>query len=523
MGLSRGWIGSLLADQYNRGEDYLFMADIENLVYSPRSVRQLDRIAIEDEGIAGYTLMTRAGQAAFALARSRFPDAQRWLVVCGAGNNAGDGYVIARLARAANLQVTVAALSAPDQLQGDAQQAWRDYRAEVDGSTQPVVTFEASLCANSDLIIDAVLGTGIGRPLTGAYLEAVQAMAGARVPVIAVDVPSGLNSETGEVMGCAVKASATVTFVGLKQGLFLGVGPEHAGEICFSDLNIPPEVAQRVAPTLRIFAARELAELLPRRPATSHKGRFGHVLIIGGNHGMAGAARLAGEAALRSGAGLVSIASRPETVSAITAGRPELMCHPITSVDDLEPLMMRASVIALGPGLGQDGWAKDLFGRILDCPQPKVLDADALNLLAENPARREDWILTPHPGEAGRLLGLKTDEVQADRLSAVQSLVKRYGGVSVLKGRCTLIGAAGKLPYLIDCGNPGMATAGMGDVLTGLTAGIIAQFPDSMQTGAAAAAYAHALAGDRAASRGQRGLIATDLFAELRPILNPDA
>lgn len=499
------------------------MVEIKNLVYTPSSVRELDRTAIEEFGIAGYALMTRAGQAAFALARSRFPDAQHWLVVCGAGNNAGDGYVIARLACAANLQVTVAALSDPGELQGDAHQAWRDYQAEVGEATQPFVTFTESLCASADLIIDAVLGTGIGRPLSGAYLTAVQAMTAASAPIVAVDVPSGLNSNTGEVMGCAVRASVTVTFVGLKQGLFLGVGPEHAGDICFSDLDIPPAIAQRVEPTMRIFADRDLAALMPRRPATSHKGRFGHVLIIGGNLGMAGAARLAGEAALRGGAGLVSIASRPETVNAITAGRPELMCHAIQSIDDIEPLMMRASVIALGPGLGQDGWAMDVFRRILEARQPKILDADALNLLAENPADREDWILTPHPGEAARLLGMTTEEIQANRLSALESLVERYGGVSVLKGRGTLIGAADCLPFLIDRGNPGMATAGMGDVLTGLIAGIIAQFPDSMQAGAAAAAFAHALAGDRAAGPGQRGLIATDLFPELRPILNPDA
>ncbi len=170
------------------------MADIDTLVYTPLNVRELDRIAIEDFGIAGHSLMKRAGQAAFAVARSRFPDAQRWLVVCGAGNNAGDGYVIAGLAHAESLQVTVAALSDPGQLQGDAQQAWRDYAAACGNSGQPVVTFSESLCANTDLIIDAVLGTGIGRPLSGAYLAAVQAMAGAPVPVVAVDVPSGLNS-----------------------------------------------------------------------------------------------------------------------------------------------------------------------------------------------------------------------------------------------------------------------------------------------------------------------------------------
>ena len=499
------------------------MKEIKNLVYTPRNVREMDRIAIEEGGIAGYSLMNRAGEVAFSLARSRFPDAQHWLVVCGAGNNAGDGYVIARLACAANLDVSVAALSDPDELQGDALTAWRDYQAADGDVARSVVKFTAALCQSADLIVDAVLGTGIARPLAGAYLQAVQDMAESGTPIVAVDVPSGLNSETGAVMGCAVKAAATATFVGLKQGLFLGEGPEHAGEVCYSDLEIPATLSGQVEPTLRIFTDSDLAELMPPRPAAAHKGRFGHVLIVGGNHGMAGAARLAGEAALRCGAGLVSIASRPESVNAITAGRPELMCHAIANIDDINLLLERASVVALGPGLGQDDWAKELFRRILDCGQPKILDADALNLLAEQPVHRVDWILTPHPGEAGRLLGRATDDVQSDRLTALNLLTDRYGGVSVLKGRCTLIGAADHLPLLIDRGNPGMATAGMGDVLTGLTAGLVAQFPDSVQTAAAAAAFVHATAGDRAARRGERGLIATDLFAELRPVLNPDA
>jgi hydroxyethylthiazole kinase-like uncharacterized protein yjeF len=261
---------------------------------------------------------------------------------------------------------------------------------------------------------------------------------------------------------------------------------------------------------------------MPPREATAHKGRFGHVLVIGGNKGMGGAARLAGEAALRAGAGLVSVASRPDTVGAIMAYRPELMCRGIETVNDLEPLIERASVIALGPGLGQDEWAKALFARILECAQPKVLDADALNLLAGDPVHRDDWILTPHPGEAARLLDTGTAAVQSDRLSAVRGLVDRYGGVAVLKGRCTLIACADETPYVVDRGNAGMASAGMGDVLTGLIAGLVAQYPGVLHRSAAGAAYAHAVAGDLAASGGQRGLIATDLFPVLRGVLNPD-
>jgi hydroxyethylthiazole kinase-like uncharacterized protein yjeF len=498
------------------------MSTIESRIFSPARVREMDRIAIEELGVPGYTLMTRAAQAAFDDARDYFPDARRWLVICGAGNNAGDGYVIARLARAAHLDVTVATLSDPDRLAGDAAQAWQDYRSMDGHSGRAVVEFDAGLLQDADLIVDAILGTGLDRPLRGDFLSAVRALGQANKPVMSVDVPSGLNSATGEVMGAAVKASVTATFVGLKQGFFLGAGPDHLGAVTLHDLEIPPAAVDEIAPTMRIFGPGDLRDLMPPREATAHKGRFGHVLVIGGNKGMGGAARLAGEAALRAGAGLVSVASRPDTVGAIMAYRPELMCRGIETVNDLEPLIERASVIALGPGLGQDDWAKALFARILECAQPKVLDADALNLLAGDPVHRDDWILTPHPGEAARLLDTGTAAVQSDRLSAVSGLVDRYGGVAVLKGRCTLIACADETPYVVDRGNAGMASAGMGDVLTGLIAGLVAQYPGVLHRSAAGAAYAHAVAGDLAASGGQRGLIATDLFPVLRGVLNPD-
>jgi hydroxyethylthiazole kinase-like uncharacterized protein yjeF len=499
------------------------MAKIESRVYSPDNVREMDRIAIEDLGVPGYTLMTRAGRAAFNDAREYFPDARRWLVICGAGNNAGDGYIIARLACAAHLDVTVVALSDPEALTGDAARAWRDY-ADTDrgGADAATVAFDVGLCADVDLIVDAVLGTGLTRPLGGEFLRVVEAVGQVNTPVISIDVPSGLNSASGEIMGAAVKATVTSTFVGLKQGFFLGAGPDYTGKLILHDLEIPLDGVESVAPTMAIFGSGDLHDLMPPRAVTAHKGRFGHVLVVGGNHGMAGAARMAGEAALRAGAGLVSVASRPENIGLIATCRPELMCHGISSVDDLEPLIARATVIALGPGLGQDDWANALYRRVSECAQPKILDADALNLLAQNPVSRGDWILTPHPGEAARLLGDSTASIQNGRLEALANLVDRYGGIVVLKGRGTLIGQGGAMPYVVNRGNAGMATAGMGDVLTGLTAGLVAQYPDSLQKSAAAAAYAHAVAGDLAAGAGQRGLIATDLFAELRTVLNPD-
>ncbi len=488
--------------------------------YLPEQVREMDRTAIQDLGIPGYTLMSRAGEASFRLARRRFPDARHWLVLCGAGNNAGDGYVIARLAREAGFEVNVAALHDPRQLKGDAATAWRSFRDAGGG----VVPLSGELLRRAELVVDAMLGTGLDRPLEGQYRHAVESVNDSGRPVMAVDTPTGLHGATGEVLGSAIRARVTATFVGLKQGFFLGAGPDHTGEIVLDELGLPAAARGRATPTLRVFAASELGRLLPARRSTAHKGRFGHVLVVGGNHGMGGAARMAGEASLRAGAGLVSVATRPGNVAAITGDRPELMCHGVEDAGDLGALLGRASVLALGPGLGQDEWARRLWARCLDAGLPTVIDADGLNLLAAAPLRAEHWILTPHPGEAARLLDSDTTAVQRDRLAAVLALCSRYGGVAVLKGRCTLVARAGDLPYVIAGGNPAMATAGMGDVLTGLIAGLLAQAsPNEALLSAAAGAYVHAAAGDAAAAGATRGLIATDLFAHLRPWLNPSS
>jgi NAD(P)H-hydrate epimerase len=497
-------------------------------VYRPDAVRELDRIAIEEQGIPGYELMKRAGRATYIAAAELYPHASRWLVLCGSGNNAGDGYVIARLARENGKEVRVIALSPPANLTGAAATA-RDDFAAIGGSVAQWRS-PADLDA-ADIVIDAMLGTGLIRPVAGIYLEVVEALA-QRPPsttVVAVDIATGLSGLTGEVMGAAVRADLTVTYVGLKLGLFLGNGPDYSGELRFADLGIQAVDSERVQPVLRVFTAERFRELMPRRKRMGHKGNYGHVLIIGGNTGMAGAARLAGEAALRSGAGLVSVATRAANTAAIVAGRPELMCHGIETDNDLDALLARASVIALGPGLGQDEWARHVYKSALAAGKPLVLDADALNLLAESPQQRDDWIMTPHPGEAGRLLGSTTAQVQADRLACLGSLTSTYGGCAVLKGHATLVAdnEPAALPWLIRAGNPGMATAGMGDVLTGITAAIYAQCAGAVSaTGcsiadiAAAAAWLHATAGDRAAAAGERGLVASDLFAELRACLN---
>ncbi|MCL4791316.1 MAG: NAD(P)H-hydrate dehydratase [Gammaproteobacteria bacterium] len=495
------------------------MTDMAHSVWTPAQVRELDRHAIARCGIPGYELMTRAGQAAFRIARERWPEARRWVVLCGAGNNAGDGFVVARLARAANLDVSLAALSDPAQLQGDAATAWRDYEA-AGGTTQP---FSAALISDAELVIDALLGTGLQRPVSGEYLAAIETVNAEARPVLALDVPSGLDSSSGAVLGAAVWADLTVTFVGQKAGLYLGSGPEYCGEIEFAGLDIPASVVEQLdaAPLFSLYGRDDLLHLLPPRPANAHKGNFGHVLIVGGDHGMSGAVRLAGEAALRAGAGLVTVATRPDHALVLPLGRPELMCAGMARASDLEPLLERATIVACGPGLGRGEWARDLFDRVVGSGLPLVLDADALNLLADRKLRRDDWILTPHPGEAGRLLGSDSRAVQADRFAALNGLCREYGGTVILKGRGSLVGRAGSVPVLIDRGNPGMATAGMGDVLTGLVAGLVAQTGATDVPTAAGAAFIHAAAGDAAALTGERGLLASDLFAQFRTWLNP--
>jgi hydroxyethylthiazole kinase-like uncharacterized protein yjeF len=492
------------------------MSKFENQVFTPADVRDMDRAAIEDFGIPGYTLMTRAAQGTFNATRARFPNQRRWVVMCGAGNNAGDGYVIAKLARAANLEIVVVAISDPDELTGDASLAWQQAAA---AGVRPVA-LDSAVLNGVELVIDALLGTGLDRPLAGAYLAAVNAMAGCGAPVVAVDIPTGLHALSGKIMGAAAPAALTCTYVGLKQGLLIGNGPDFAGEIHFDDLAIPAAAHARFTPTMRIYADEDLRELVAPRRATDHKGRFGHVLVIGGNRGMAGAPRLSGEAALRVGAGLVSVAAHVDAVASIIGGRPELMCAGINSAEELAPLLQRATVIALGPGLGRNEWSRSLFHLAIDSICPKVVDADALNLLAEMPQRRDDWILTPHPGEAGRLLGCDSAAIQADRLGAAADIAQRYGGVVVLKGHGTLIVSAASETCIVRCGNPGMATAGMGDVLTGILAGLTAQYPANLAAVASAAVFVHGTAGDIAAVTGQRGLIATDLFPPLRAIIN---
>ncbi len=485
-------------------------------LYSTAQVRALDAHAIQGLGIPGYTLMKRAGEAALRYLRTRWPMAHRIIIVCGGGNNGGDGYVLARFAHAAGLTVAVLAAIPPEQLRGDARQAYEDFKSSG-GEVNPVTP---TLYGEGDVIVDALLGTGLRGAVREDLAQVIRGINSSGRPVFALDVPSGLDSDTGTPLGDTVRADCTVTFVGLKTGLFIGDGPEFAGTVFFDDLEITPPSAAEFKPGLERIVDAEIQRALPRRPRSAHKGNFGRVLIVGSGSGMPGAVRLSGEACLRVGAGLVTVAVAPENVPAISAGRPELICLQLTNANILTEAIDKAEVIAIGPGLGRTSWSRAALHAVLASDKPLVVDADALNLIAEAGTKpRDNWILTPHPGEAGRLLDISTEQIQADRLAALDRLVKQYGGTVVLKGAGTLVGTGGKTPALCERGNPGMASAGTGDVLTGAIAGILAQCRDNWLA-ARVGVLVHAMAGDAAARTGERGLLASDVARELHHCVN---
>jgi len=503
-----------------------FTQDRQTALYQAASVRRLDQQAIQAAGIPGLELMRRAGACAWQLLRRRWPDARRLAVLCGPGNNGGDGLVLARLAANGGVAVHTCLLGDPANLKGDAASSYQDFRAA--GLNLSPCSEEMLLA--SDGIVDALYGTGLARPVTGrgaSLIEAVNRHPGFR---LSLDIPSGLHADSGRIQGCAIHADATVTFIGVKQGLCTGQGREQCGELVFEDLGVPEPVYRQVDADAWRINLTGLKGLLGPRERDAHKGRYGHVLVIGGDHGYAGATALCAQAALKTGAGLLTVASRPQHLAVVNGACRELMFRGITAGGDLVPLLSRATVIAIGPGLGRGEWSRELLATVLaaDGQQGLVVDADALNLLAEHPpllealqARAGAAVCTPHPGEAARLLAADSQILEADRFAASARLARRLGTVVVLKGAGTLIQALDQPPLVCAGGNPGMASGGMGDVLTGVIAALLAQGLGPEQA-AAAGCVLHAAAGDEAAlaGGGERGLLASDLMAPLRRLVN---
>ena len=491
-------------------------------LYTAEQVRRLDRCAIDGHGIPGIELMERAGRGVFEAARQAFPDMQRVLVLCGGGNNGGDGYIVARLAREAGLEVDVCALKDPEQLSGDAETAARRWSA---AGGRPVAWPLPDL-GRYDVIFDALLGTGLDREPAGLYAEAIDAINTTEAFTVAVDIPSGLNADSGVALGRAVVADLTVTFIGSKRGLFTADGPDYTGDIWFDELETPDSVRDSELISGILIQEELILENLPPRLLNSHKGSYGWLLVCGSEAGMSGAVRLCGEAALRSGAGKVTIATRPAHAALVNVACPELMVRGAELAADVEALLESVDVIVTGTGLGQASWSEEMLRACLAIDVPLVVDADGLNVLARihpelpDPPRGR-WVLTPHPAEAGRLLGVSARDVQVDRVGAALEISRRYQAVTVLKGCGSVVADRDGRYAICPLGNPGMATAGSGDVLSGVIGALLAQGLDPWAA-ATTGVVAHASAGDLAAEQiGQRGMIASDITAFLPSVLNP--
>lgn len=521
-----------------------FRKRLPKKLYLASQVRKLDRIAIDECGIEGFSLMQRAASFTFSTLLEKWPQAKHLIIFVGTGNNGGDGYVVAGLAKDNGLNPEIIQVGSQSKLQGDALKAqqFAEQRNVLTSSfdRENFVSNE-SYPQGHTVIVDALLGTGLDRPVTDEYSAAITVINALGFPVLAIDVPSGLSSDTGNCLGIAVKAQVTATFIGLKRGLLTSDGVEASGEIVFHDLDVPEAVytsEQAINPACWRIDMNQLAMLLLPRNASAHKGEFGHTVIIGGDYGFGGAAIMAAEAAVRAGSGLVTLVTRTVNQSSMLAKRPEVMVMGTENTDDLdnklEELLQQASVIVIGPGLGKSSWSRKLLQSALHWQIakdiPLVLDADALNLLAERAGdsktiNRNNWILTPHPGEAARLLACSTTEVQTDRFSAVARLQENFGGACLLKGAGSLIcypKENSTLTELCSVGNPGMASGGMGDILSGVIGGLVAQgfsLADSLRI----ATCVHGESADLAASAGgQRGLAATDLLPYIRQLMNPE-
>lgn len=492
------------------------MHDLPSALYTAEQTRELDRILIEELNISASELIDRAASAALDIIKKQWLAIEHITFLCGGGHNGADGICLAIKAKLGGYKVSVYQLEKADKTSPETKKAM-----QLAKDNDITITSFTGQLQHSDLIVDALFGTGLNRNVSGDYKTAIHLCnEQAEIPVFALDVPSGLNANTGQILGEAINADATVSFIGINTGLLTAEGVEQTGELFFNDLATPKSVYQRVKPTASQIHIDNYKQLLAPRTRNSHKGLFGHTLIIGGDTGMSGATRLAAEAAARTGSGLTSIATRSEHAALLSLARPELMSHGVDTSEQLKPLLDRAKAIAIGPGLGQQSWGQQLFEKTLDSGLPLVIDADALNLLSQTKFQSNKWVLTPHPGEAARLLNCSTNDIQADRYTAVQKLQHQYDGVVVLKGAGTLI-YNGQGPILVSSyGNPGMSTGGTGDILAGVIASFMSQGHSSLDA-ACLGVILHGIAGDKAAEQqGERGMLAMDLIPHLHHLVN---
>lgn len=499
--------------------------DLSQRLYNAEQVRALDSHIINGYSISGITLMERAARFAFDSLLERWPSVKKLIVFCGGGNNGGDGYLIAALAAQKRLTVKLIAVSSPSTLNADAHTAYTIARSA--GLTAEPFSEDCINRVRPDdaVIVDAMLGTGINKPVEGDYALAINLINEHPSPILAVDIPSGLSSDTGRPLSTAIEADLTCTFIGKKLGQMTGLGRSFIGELKFNALGAPSEAYETVNSVAYTLSMRDLIDEINTRPKHAHKGFYGHTLLVGGNIGYAGAIALAAQACVRMGAGLTSVATHPNHANTVLTHYPEVMTKAVKHGNQLSELLNVASVIVIGPGLGQDEWSEQMLYHAILADKPMILDADALNILANKPdwlnKRNAPTLMTPHPGEAARLLGSDTALVESDRLKSVRLLSEKFDASVVLKGSGTLIqkhrGATALCPY----GNPGMASGGMGDVLSGILGGLWAQSEWSQSFATDLGVCLHAKAADIAMQKsGERGMLASDLIPIARQLLN---
>jgi NAD(P)H-hydrate epimerase len=505
-------------------------------IVTATQMQALDRRTITEARVPSLTLMERAGSGTADFIEKHFgPLAGKPItIVCGKGNNGGDGLVVARLLRQRRALVTVVLLAPPPELSRDAKVMYRRWLRV--GGTSASKSFKSSddarvLFRNSALILDALLGTGLSTPITGAYRQAIRLMNEAARPIVAVDMPSGIHADDGALLGEAVRATATVTFGLPKLGLYMGAGIDHAGLIHVVDIGIPAVYVNEIENRTQLITKDMVKAALPRRSASSHKGTYGHAGILAGSTGKTGAAALAAKAALRTGAGLVTVGVPASVNDVLEAKLLEAMTLPLpdttvgtlgrSAFDRILAFIQARTAVAIGPGLSTHPETVELVQSLMKhLDRPAVLDADGLNALAGRASLLTECktppILTPHPGEMARLeVGATSQSVNADRLGTTRRFARERGVFVVLKGARTVVGRPDGLLMICPTGNPGMATAGTGDVLTGMLVGLLAQGVPSWEA-ACAAVYLHGAAGDLAAARlGMAGMIAGDLIEQI--------
>ena len=502
-------------------------------ILTAAEMAEADRVTSQKFGVPSLTLMENAGSAVAEFALKRYPQAASFGVICGKGNNGGDGFVAARKLRAAGKRVEVLLLADSKELKGDAAKSFEQLTAKsLLAKNLPALSSEAARAVfANDVLIDAILGTGFRPPLNELYAAAIERLNASTRPIVAVDIPSGLTAdESSPTAGPFVCAVAAVTFTAPKPRLILDSAVADS-QLVVVDIGSPPEAIQSEL-ALEVITPRGFEKALRPRPADSHKGDYGHVLVIAGSVGKSGAAAMAGVAALRAGAGLVTVAT-PKSVQPLVAGfAPELMTEPLEETPEgtisrealakLEELLAGKTTVALGPGLTAHTETVEFVREFVrQCELPIVLDADGLNAFAGTSeklrsAATKMLFLTPHPGEMGRLLGCSTAEVQRDRIGVARHFAQERGVILILKGFATLVALPDGTVWVNPTGNPGMAKGGMGDVLTGMIAGMIAQSTESAQTQSLAAVYLHGLAGDMAGDEAdEHTILATDLLKTL--------